>query len=545
MVTTAHSPEPASSSLHDAGEYRNDLPLKSIHESFTNPRRIFHALDDLAASIKRHGVLSPLLVRPIETDGFEIVFGARRFRAARLAGLDVIPARVKDMSDEEVLEIQLIENLQREDVHPLEEADGYARLLQVDGYTADLIAEKVGKDRSYIYKRLQLAQLIERVKEAFFAEKIQLAHALRICRLPKESDQIAAFESCFPSAWKGNKRLPDFSQPADSTAARLDEFIRQEITLDLSAAPWKKDDADLLPAAGPCKNCSKRTAANAQLFDDIVSSKKGTDLCLDRSCYLAKREAFVKIRIAKAEEAGETLVRLSTTHDTPHGVLREWSDYKKIEAPAARCKDTEKGIITHGARIGTEMEICRTKSCGKHFANLGRSQKPLTIKEQWAEKRKRLQERIQAESHRELIRRILSKGMTAELGPAHRRIIADRLISEYLRHDGQREFCAAIGVEVTKGKFGTNYKGAIQDTIKADDGLGGLIMALCASSPYGNDAARAIAVAKLYKLDPEAIAKKIAAPILEKFEAAKKKAMAAAKSPASTKAAAAAANRKG
>ena len=114
-------------------EYR-DLPLSILTESKTNPRRFFEdsALKELAASIRSQGVLSPLLVRPLTERSFEIVAGARRYRAAQLAEAETVPVRIVNLTDAEALEAQLIENLQRRDVHPLEEAQGFRALLNLD-----------------------------------------------------------------------------------------------------------------------------------------------------------------------------------------------------------------------------------------------------------------------------------------------------------------------------------------------------------------------------------------------------------------------------
>jgi ParB family transcriptional regulator, chromosome partitioning protein len=113
-----------------------DIPLGKIHESKTNPRRQFDEkeLAELAANIKQHGVLQPILVRPLPkgiADSFELVAGARRYRASKLAGRKSIPATVRELTDAEALEVQVIENVQRVDVHPLDEAQGYAALLEL------------------------------------------------------------------------------------------------------------------------------------------------------------------------------------------------------------------------------------------------------------------------------------------------------------------------------------------------------------------------------------------------------------------------------
>jgi ParB family transcriptional regulator, chromosome partitioning protein len=119
--------------ITNATEYRN-LPLAVLTESKTNPRRTFEddSLKELAESIRTQGILSPLLVRPVSEQGFEIVFGARRYRAAQMADASTVPVRIKNLTDAEALEAQLIENLQRRDVHPMEEANGFRALLNLE-----------------------------------------------------------------------------------------------------------------------------------------------------------------------------------------------------------------------------------------------------------------------------------------------------------------------------------------------------------------------------------------------------------------------------
>jgi ParB family chromosome partitioning protein len=136
----------------NATEYR-ELPLSQLNESKTNPRRVFDeaSLKELAASIRSQGVLSPLLVRPLTENGFEIVAGARRYRAAQMAEQEAVPVRIKNMTDAEVIEAQLVENLIRAEIHPMEEAEGFARLLALDEpkYSIEQIAARVGKQPSF------------------------------------------------------------------------------------------------------------------------------------------------------------------------------------------------------------------------------------------------------------------------------------------------------------------------------------------------------------------------------------------------------------
>jgi ParB family transcriptional regulator, chromosome partitioning protein len=170
----------------NATEYRN-VSLSLLNESKTNPRRIFEdaALKELADSIRSQGVLSPLLVRPLTEKSFEIVAGARRFRAAQIAEVPTVPVRIVNLSDAEALEAQLIENLQRRDVHPLEEAQGFRALLNLDEprYSVEQIAAKTGKSPAYVTTRLKLTELSASVIGAFYAEEIGVGHALLLAKL--------------------------------------------------------------------------------------------------------------------------------------------------------------------------------------------------------------------------------------------------------------------------------------------------------------------------------------------------------------------------
>ena len=144
------------------------LAIDTIHESTTNPRRTFDEakLYELAESIKHNGLIQPITVRP-KNQGFEIVAGARRYRAAQLAELFSVPARIVEIDDAKALEWQLVENSQRVDVHPYEEAQGFQRLLDIPGYDVAALVEKSGKSASHVYARLSLLQLIPTVAEAF------------------------------------------------------------------------------------------------------------------------------------------------------------------------------------------------------------------------------------------------------------------------------------------------------------------------------------------------------------------------------------------
>ena len=221
----------------NATEYR-DLPLAMLAESTTNPRRTFEddALKELAESIRTQGVLSPLLVRPLTEQGFEIVFGARRYRAARMAEVTTIPVRIKQLTNAEALEAQLVENLQRRDVHPLEEAQGFRALLNLEEpkYSIEQLAAKTGKSPVYVATRLKLTELTQSVVDAFYREEIGVGHALLLAKL-QPGQQEQALAACFKEDWSAGGQKPKrILLPVRS----LQFWIESNILLILKLAPF-------------------------------------------------------------------------------------------------------------------------------------------------------------------------------------------------------------------------------------------------------------------------------------------------------------------
>lgn len=165
------------------------LPLREIEPNRAQPRKQFDegALAELADSICQHGILQPLLVRPLVSGGYQIVAGERRWRAARMAGLTEVPAVVREMSDQQVMQLALIENLQREDLTALEEAQGYQTLMESYELTQEEIAKIVGKSRPAVANALRLLNLPQAVRELVAEGKLSAGHARTL--LPIESAQ--------------------------------------------------------------------------------------------------------------------------------------------------------------------------------------------------------------------------------------------------------------------------------------------------------------------------------------------------------------------
>ncbi|HEX7942292.1 MAG TPA: ParB/RepB/Spo0J family partition protein [Gemmatimonadaceae bacterium] len=150
-------------------------------------------LDELSASIKEHGVLQPILVRPLAGNEFQLIAGERRWRASKAAGLETIPALVEDIDDDTALEISIIENLQREDLSPLDEAAMYDRMVHEHGYSVRRLAQKLGKDKGYLENRLRLADAPPEVRELVSLRKDTLSAAYELMRVedPKKRKRLA------------------------------------------------------------------------------------------------------------------------------------------------------------------------------------------------------------------------------------------------------------------------------------------------------------------------------------------------------------------
>jgi ParB family chromosome partitioning protein len=173
------------------GDGVQQIPLADLATNPFQPRRHFSqgALEELAATIREHGVLTPVVVRR-SGPGYQIVAGERRVRAARLAGLDRIPAVIKDASDAQALEMALVENLQREDLNPLEAAESYQRLVDEFGLTQEDLAKRLGRDRSSVANSLRLLRLPKQIQDDVAAGTLSEGHARALLGLEQPADQI-------------------------------------------------------------------------------------------------------------------------------------------------------------------------------------------------------------------------------------------------------------------------------------------------------------------------------------------------------------------
>jgi len=318
-----------------------DLPIDTVQPNPWNRKHFDQAaLQELAESIRAQGLLQPIVVRALPPtvrgpkQPYQIVAGERRWRAAQLAGLGTIAATLRALTDLEVLEVLAIENDQREDVTPLEQAAYYRQLLeQSDGrYDVRAIASKVGRAPSYVYERLKLTDLTTEAQTLLERATITPAQAMLLARLQPDDQEAAIAEFAgITGKWLGTTR-------------ELEAWIGDQVNRALGSVAFDVADAELVPAAGPCTTCPKRSGYAPDLFPDL---RKG-DVCMDRACLETKLTAHLARQQAKYKAQGEPLARIATTHTKRNGGVapHNWTAAKKSTPGATRA------IVVAGPDVG-------------------------------------------------------------------------------------------------------------------------------------------------------------------------------------------------
>ncbi len=498
----------------NATEYRN-VSLALLSESKTNPRRTFAevALKELAESIKSQGVLSPLLVRPLTENGFEIIAGARRYRAAQMAEVPTVPVRIVNFSDAAALEAQLVENLIRSEIHPMEEAQGFRALRDLDEpkYSIEQIAAKVGKTPVFVASRLKLTDLVPAAVDAFYADDIGVGHAVLLSKLPGDQ-QEAALKACFKEVYNNGA-----SKPARILlpVRNLQFWIDSNILLVLKDAPFNKRDVQLVPAAGSCADCPKRTGHNKLLFGDDLG-RQG-DRCTDPSCYAAKVSAHVTKTIAAKPE----LVQISTAYGgqkegspvlprNKYTAIRDDKPKSKDDAKRPEfkvCKFTTEAIITEGSDVGTIHTVCANPSCPVHHP------KQLTSRndEKWkAEQEKQRKEQAIANATGLRVLAAVSAAVPVRLMKRDLVFILEKLVS--LLEENRLEMLARQHGIRRKRDDGGIAKTFAVFLRRADEGaLSRLLVevSILIAASRGNPAVILKEAATAYKVDTDAITAKV------------------------------------
>jgi ParB/RepB/Spo0J family partition protein len=518
-AATTHNGKPDGGFIAATTHRIVDIAPTSIVASPLNHRKRFTGIEELAESLKAHGMLSPVTVRrtPSGLPAFELVVGERRWRAAGPdhANLSTIPCIVRELDDKQVLEIQLIENVQRSDVHALEEADGYKELLDKHGYTADQLAAKIGKSKAYVYARLKLCALGPVPRKAFLEDKLNPSVALMIARIPDAKLQTEAPNAVLGRGdWKTyggtgvrghdvedeNGKREDI--PLSVREASL--YLQRKYMLRLEQAPFDLKDEKLVEKAGSCAACPKRTGNQRELFSDVRSA----DVCTDPACFESKKKADWDQKAAAAQRAGMRVLSAKETKS----VFESWNGGTGIQHSSAYVdpkdkvpydidpsrkktwgsllgKDTKvaKAIAQDGAGAAREL-VVRSSA----IAELKKSGKLKEAKTEGRalsrgnDKYKQEQARKQKDAKR---RHAIAKLAFAELERKGREASGSRFwqwlaaaVLEMIDEEDRRNLCKRRGIDAKMGMGQSRSKlGAIVKETKTVDGLLGLIVEFAAS----------------------------------------------------------------
>lgn len=361
------------------------IQLDSIRESATNPRRTFNQakLQELADSIKAKGVLQPLIVRPVDDlTPYEIVAGARRYRAANLAKLEEVPCIVRNLDDKSVLEFQMIENSQRDDVGPIEESDGYARLIDDFGHSVSSLAKRVGKSEHHIAARISLRNLSANARAALEAETIKIGHAELLARLTVDQQE---FTLQYFDLDDGNNLEPIYE-----TVSGLREWIEHRIYTSLVTAPFPLNQKNISIGVPTCLECPKNSASQGALFADTAQA-----WCTDKTCYSQKVDDWTAKQQAKLKDDAKTFVQIS----------QSWKGDRKTQAlPNSAYKEVGSGdenaveaLVVDGPEKGHTKYVVLNEEAGKFLEECAKPQPEKKPEKSWqeqqqedAEKRKKL-----------------------------------------------------------------------------------------------------------------------------------------------------------
>ncbi|HFK5512611.1 TPA: ParB/RepB/Spo0J family partition protein [Elizabethkingia anophelis] len=331
-------------------EQFKELKLSELIVSSSNPRSEFEqiSLNELAESIIRHGVLQPIIVRihPTTNKKYEIVCGERRFRASKIAGKKSIPVSIRDIDDDQVFEIQIIENLERKDVHPMDEAIAFKKMLDSGKYTIEDISAKVAKPLTFVSQRLKLNDLIVELKEDFIKGEFGVSHAILLARVNEEK-QKEIFEDSKAQWSDGYGTIKELKRELDDENNNLDNAY-----FDIS-------DNELYKEAGTCLSCLKCSKANSVLFPEYSDN-----LCFDIKCFKTKtilaKEFTINsiirdkpdIIIVCRHPDNQTSPLISLCESIGKNVLSGWNSFMKIE------NDVEEGIEAYDI---SSMELVKIK----------------------------------------------------------------------------------------------------------------------------------------------------------------------------------------
>jgi ParB family chromosome partitioning protein len=331
-------------------------------------------------------------------------------------------------------------------IHELDEGIGYRSLMDLrpDFYTVETIAAQVAKSPSYVKGRISLTLLIPAAQAAFYDGKLSVAHGLEIARL-QPRDQDKALMECFPGHRSTGSVLKDRKAEA-VTVRQLRQWIEREIHLDLKNAPFDTEDANLLPAAGACSTCPKRTGNNQLLFPEI----KNRSLCTDPACHQAKIQAFVQLRVGPLAKEGKKPVQISESPSwqvlsrAPNTLYE--GQYRRVEREG-ECPHTQVAVVVDGRKAGTVMHVCTDEKCKTHRQF---SHYEISPREKEQRRKLALAVRVQKGARSRILQAVRDK-----LPPALARADFEMVALDYFRrigHDNHHRLFQVYGWEEKKTK---------------------------------------------------------------------------------------------
>jgi ParB family chromosome partitioning protein len=493
--------------------------LASLKLSKTNPRKHIDPKKqaDLVASVKTKGVIVPILVRPLpDKQQYEVVAGERRCRAAMEAKLSEVPCQIRRMTDEEALEVQVIENDQRVDVHPLEQAEGYLQLQKKNCLTIEQIAAKVGKSKDYIEQRIGLSKLIPAAKEAFLADAIGVGHAQLIAPFSPEQ-QARIMKEVYRSQWiEADEDLPGKALLGERyeekrikvtvSVKQLEAWIHANLLLDLASAPFSPKDEKLLPKAGACTTCPKRTGNQAALFPEL----KKTDVCTDSSCFKAKFEAHFAKQEQEHAKNGKPLVRISRDYYSDEKGVVSKGDYRSATVAEVKAGKSQKAIVVAGGDRGHVVDVVIAKKAERsasdgsadRYARAARAKARRTKKEIY---------------RRQLLMGALIKKITKPLSTEELRLVVRKMFGR-IGAESQIMFMRSLGHDRVGQMMHQEkpFEAKVLSKAKTDLELQGLMLCVALSGElhpdhYGEGGgANLMAAVKRYRVDTRKIAAEVA-----------------------------------
>lgn len=518
------------------------INLSELHPSPTNPRKHFDekGLKELAGSIEEHGVKMPLLVRASKTEPgkYEIIAGERRYRASTLlvtemaafiaeddgqtergrSRMEIYPQRievpviVEDLDDATVLELQLIENLQRRDLTALEEAQGYQKLLELDEkkYTPQMIAQKIGKSVDTVLNKLKMLKAPKELLQALEEGKVSERHLVLVAGVPSAKGRKECAERVLQGefVWEVNGRLP-------LSVRQTNALINQNFRQSLKGAPWSLDDAELLPEAGPCATCPHfaRHAAtqDAELAAELGNGRGQTDplTCMLPDCFKRKKEIVWKKKQDEAKSGEVTVLKgkeaegiVDADGDLTYGKgkaswvkLEEKLEHEftghydankspmwrtvvedRLPKGAVHVINTEKGGIVEIVKKADAIAAGKAhKKYGKLFEKVAASGKPeLSAAEKKKKEKEAFDNKVSLRMKRCMLQHLLECGLEKGMDAAAGMAVLDSVLHE-AGMDGNRLICEWLKLEPTEKKKNQcnvgqeNYREAILKHLREKD----------------------------------------------------------------------------